>query len=279
MLYSYQKATSDMPSPGKVIPRYLKILPTIVSSLGLAMVASVVWPMASYNLSQVLNQSEDRNNLLSPIIYESFASESQPKFEEELTLIGEIDYTRASNWFTFSPTDSGVNALPGQSEFINLNEMPTPTYRPKGSKVIPPKPEPENEYQLAIPSLGIKTAIVRANTDDLTKSLVQYRQTSYPGELGAPVIFGHSTLPQFFRATNYLSIFSTLPTMKLGDDIFVDYAGVKYTYRVNKMYEVKPNEVWVLKQDYSNKSLKLITCVPPGTKLRRLVVEAELIKS
>ena len=76
-----------------------------------------------------------------------------------------------------------------------------------------------------------------------------------------------------------MTIFSTLPNLKLGADIFVDYAGVKYTYRVSKMYEVKPNEFWVLKQDYNKKILKLITCVPPGTKLRRLVIEAELIKT
>ena len=86
-------------------------------------------------------------------------------------------------------------------------------------------------------------------------------------------------LRQFFNPKNYLTIFSTLPSLKIGADIFVDYAGVKYTYRVSKMYEVKPNEFWVLKQDYNNKILKLITCVPPGTKLRRLVVEAELIKT
>jgi len=270
MLYSYQKATSEIPSPGKIIPRYLRILPTLISSLGLGLVASVIWPMASYNLSQTLNQGVDRNDLLSPIIYESFASENENTAKNEPTLIAEVDYTRASNWFSFSPTDSSAT-IPGQSEFINLNQRPP--------EAVVDKPITQQEYQLAIPSLGIKEAVVRADTDDLTKSLIQYQQTAYPGEFGAPVIFGHSTLPQFFKPTNYLSIFSTLPTMKLGDDIFIDYAGVKYTYRVSKMFEVKPNDIWVLKQDYSQKTLKLITCVPPGTKLRRLVIEAELIKS
>lgn len=270
MLYSYQKATSETPSPGKVIPRYLRMLPTLVSSLGLGMVASVVWPMASYNLSLKMNEGGGQNNLLSPIIYESFASENNSNFENEPTLIADIDYTKASNWFTFSPVDSGSKPFSGQSQFIDLNGQPT---------VLTERPVSQEQYNLAIPSLGIKEAIVKANTDDLTKSLIQYRQTAYPGEAGAPVIFGHSTLPQFFNPKNYLTIFSTLPNLKIGADIFVDYAGVKYTYRVSKMYEVKPNEFWVLKQDYSNKTLKLITCVPPGTKLRRLVVEAELIKS
>lgn len=270
MLYSYQKATSETPSPGKVIPRYLRILPTLVSSLGLGLVASVVWPMASYNLTLKFNSDTNRNNLLSPIIYESYASEGDPETGSGPTLIADVDYTKASNWFTFSPSDGVKSPLSGQSQFIDLNGQPS---------VNSDRPVSEEEYLLAIPSLGIKGATVKANTDDLTKSLIQYQQTAFPGEPGAPVIFGHSTLPQFFNQTNYLTIFSTLPSIKLGDDIFVDYAGVKYTYRVSKMYEVKPNEFWVLRQDYSQKTLKLITCVPPGTKLRRLVVEAELIKS
>ncbi len=270
MLYSYQKATKEVPSPGKIIPRYLRILPTLVSSLGLGLVASVVWPMASYNLSLRFKDNGNRSNLLSPIIYESFANEGANSTTNEPTLIGDIDYTKASNWFTFSPTDASNGSLPGQSQFIDLNGQPS---------LLTQKPVQETEYQLSIPSLGIKAATVKANSDDLTKSLIQYQQTAFPGEAGAPVIFGHSTLPQFFNPNNYLTIFSTLPTIKLGDDIFVDYAGVKYTYRVNNLYEVKPSEFWVLKQDFTRKTLKLITCVPPGTKLRRLVVEAELIKS
>ncbi|MBI2326105.1 sortase [Candidatus Collierbacteria bacterium] len=269
MLYSYQKATPDMPSPGKLIPRYLRILPTLVSSIGLGLVASVVWPMVSYNLSLKLNSGSSKNTLLSPIIYESFASEVNTNTNEP-TLIADVDYTKASNWFTFSPADGAAPPPVGQSQFIDLNGQPS---------TLTQQPIKEEEYRLAIPSLGIKEAIVKANIDDLAKSLIQYQQTAFPGEVGAPVIFGHSTLPQFFNPENYLTIFSTLPTIKIGADIFVDYAGVKYTYRVSSMYEVKPTEFWVLKQDYTKKIMKLITCVPPGTKLRRLVVEAELIKS
>lgn len=258
-----------MPSPGKLIPRYLRILPTLVSSIGLGLVASVIWPMVSYNLSLKLNSGSNKNNLLSPIIYESFASEANANTSEP-TLIADVDYTKASNWFTFSPADGVTTPPTSQSQFINLDGQ---------SKTLTPQPTKEAEYRLTIPSLGIKEAIVKANTDDLAKSLIQYQQTAFPGEAGAPVIFGHSTLPQFFNPENYLTIFSTLPTVKIGADIFVDYAGVKYTYRISNMYEVKPTEFWVLKQDYTKKIMKLITCVPPGTKLRRLVVEAELIKS
>jgi len=271
MLYSYQKATDQVPSPGKTIPRHLRILPTLISSLGLGMVASVVWPIGSYQLAVLLSRQEVSSSLLSPITYEAFGSETGGQSDSGPTLVADIDYTKASNWFTFSPVDGQPPVIPGrESQFIDLTGE-------SGSR-LPPETIAD-EYILAIPSLGIKQAKVRSDTDDLSKSLIQYQKTSFPGEAGAPVIFGHSTLPQFFNAGNYLTIFSTLPTIKIGADIFIDYAGVKYIYRVSRMYEVKPNDVWVLKQDYNQKTLKLITCVPPGTKLRRLVVEAELIKT
>lgn len=267
MLYSYVKATDKTPSPGKLVPRYIRILPTIISSLGLGLVASVLWPVGSYQLSVLTNKDVPRSGLISPVVYESYASEGE-EVDSGPELIADVDYTKASNWFTFSPL-SGETALPGQSGFIDLNALDPST---STAPVI------ASEYLLAIPSLGINEATVKANIDDLSKSLIQYFNTALPGEPGSPVIFGHSTLPQFFNPKNYLSIFSTLPNIKVGADIFVDYAGVKYTYRVSKKYEVKPNEIWVLRQDYNSKTLKLITCVPPGTKLRRLVVEAEIIK-
>jgi|CXWL01.1.fsa_nt_gi LPXTG-site transpeptidase (sortase) family protein len=272
MLYSYQKATDQIPSPGKVIPDHLKVLPTLVSAIGLGLVASVAWPIASYQFSLLLNRTQSKSSLLSPISYESFASEPDGSEKNKPVLVSDLDYTKASNWFTFQPSEPPpVPVFESQSTLLQLDS--TPSASPLVQQLQ------QWEYSLAIPSLGIPKATVRADTDDLTKSLIQYKQTSFPGQAGAPVIFGHSTLPQFFNANNYLTIFSTLPTIKVGADIFIDYAGVKYTYRVDSLYEVEPNEIWVLGQDYNQKVLKLITCVPPGTKLRRLVVEARLIKS
>lgn len=272
MLYSYQKATNRHPSPGKVIPRYLRLLPTIVSALGLGLVAFVAWPVANYQLSLALNKNVKNSSLLlNPVTYESFAREDDAESANAPTLIADIDYTKASNWFTFLPSEIPSQSG-GGSQFLNLSDVIQTD--PSSPRQLAPQ-----EYSLAIPSLGIKQAVVKVNTDDLTKSLIQYRQTALPGSPGAPIIFGHSTLPQFFNPVNYLTVFSTLPTIKTGADIFVDYSGVQYTYRVSKTYEVKPNDVWILRQDYNQKLLKLVTCVPPGTKLRRLVVEAQLIKS
>lgn len=134
-----------------------------------------------------------------------------------------------------------------------------------------------DSFSLSIPSLKIKHADVSLVSEDLSASLVHWKGTAIPGLEGKSVIFGHSVLPQFFDPKNYMTIFSTLHRMDLGDMIFVDYDGITYQYQVVDMFEVQPTEVSVLDQDYTDSYLTLITCTPPGTYLRRLVVQSRLI--
>jgi sortase A len=133
-------------------------------------------------------------------------------------------------------------------------------------------------YTLSIPKLGITSATVALGGDDLSKSLIQYPGTALPGRLGNAVVFGHSILPQFFDPKNYMSIFSTLPTIKKGDAITANYDGVTYNYVVDTMFEVKPDQLEVLNQETSDSYMTLVTCVPPGHPLRpkRLVVRAKI---
>lgn len=134
-------------------------------------------------------------------------------------------------------------------------------------------------YNLSIPKLKIKDAIVGIGEEDLSKNLIQYPGTALPGKKGNAVIFGHSVLPIFFNPKDYISIFSTLPTLKIGDDILVNYDSVLYKYRVESMFEVYPTDIQVLQQDNSDSFLTLVTCVPPGDprKAKRLIVRARVV--
>jgi sortase A len=111
---------------------------------------------------------------------------------------------------------------------------------------------------------------------DLKKSLIQYPQTALPGQLGNAVVFGHSVLPQFFNPKSYLTIFSTLYKLKQGDEIIINFDKSTYKYIIEEMYEIQPTDFSVLEQRFDNKNLTLITCSPPGTYLRRLVIKAQL---
>lgn len=134
------------------------------------------------------------------------------------------------------------------------------------------------KYYLSIPKLGIENATVFEGGEDLSEGLIQYPGTAKPGKIGNTVIFGHSVLPVFFNAKNYLTIFSTIPKLSTGDEIFVNIADVVYKYQVKDMFEVEPDNLEILDQRANDSYLSLITCVPPGHPLkpRRLVVRALL---
>jgi hypothetical protein len=110
MLYSYQKATAKNPHPGRKIPLYLKTVPTIISALGLCILATVAYPVVSYQFKDLKIFNQDKGGLLSPVFYESKANSDQ-----ETKILGDLDYTKASSWF------------PGNSQFF-----PARLDRPEG---------------------------------------------------------------------------------------------------------------------------------------------------
>ncbi|MBI4057887.1 sortase [Candidatus Microgenomates bacterium] len=159
-----------------------------------------------------------------------------------------VNLTRASNWFVGTPS-------------LTLGEV---------SSSI-------KYYTISIPKLKIKQATVEIGGEDLSRNLIQYQGTALPGRIGNSLILGHSVLPQFFNPKNYLTIFSNLPKLKKGDEIVVEYDGITYRYSVSDMFEVEPSNLSVLEQNGDRPQLTLVTCVPPGTYLRRLVVKADLV--
>lgn len=245
-LYTYQKQLPPDPVPQPSPPPQSKLhlgftfelFPTLISVVGLSLIVSVLWPILSYEFSDKSLANTTSTGLLVPLVS---ASES-----DQPTVIGQVDYTKASNWF---PTGQKLN-------HIDLSRPIT--------------------YSLSIPKLRIQNATVKIGSENLDESLAQYPGTALPGQLGSPVVFGHSILPQFYNPKNYISIFSLLPTLEKGDQIIVQYDNITYTYLVSDKLEVYPDNVSVLEQHYDQKLLKLITCVPPGLKTKRLVVTASL---
>lgn len=196
------------------------------------------------------------SSVLLPIAsYESFSNQKYPDLvspiSEEVPKVRleEVDYTRASNWFV-----GGTDRPDFSSSSVS-------------------------HYLISIPKLEIENATVSMGGEDLSENIIQYPGTAFPGKKGNSVIFGHSILPQFYSPEDYLSIFSTLPTLEEGDKILIDYDGVSYQYRVEDMFEVLPTDIQVLEQDYSDSFLTLVTCVPPGhpMKPKRLIVRARVI--
>ena len=134
-------------------------------------------------------------------------------------------------------------------------------------------------YTISIPKLKIQNATVAIGGEELAEHLIQYPGTALPGKNGNAVIFGHSILPIFYNPKDYLSIFSLLPTLAVGDEIEINYDGITYKYEIESAFEVSPTDIQVLDQNKSDSFLTLVTCVPPGDprKPRRLVVRARIV--
>lgn len=147
----------------------------------------------------------------------------------------------------------------------------------KKSNLLQIKKLPTREYSLSIPKLNISQARVIVDGEELDKGLVHYLPKSQPGEIGNVVILGHSTLPQLYNPKDYKTIFSYLPSLNMGDRVIVHYLGVDYEYEVSEMFVVKPEETWVLEDKNEEPLITLITCVPPGTYWKRLIVRAKLV--
>lgn len=107
---------------------------------------------------------------------------------------------------------------------------------------------------------------------NLETGLVHIDGTAKPGQKGTVAIFGHSSHYPWAKG-KYKTVFAPILKAKTGQTIQVSNEGVIYTYKVTKTYDINPDQMSVLNS--GNESvLKLITCTPLGTSLRRHVVEA-----
>lgn len=252
------------------IPQFVKVgaaaIPLILIGIGIILAGTAAWPIISQMLpkdgkevAELLSplstsQLADSSNLVfakSNIIDEN--EEKKPVLDEPIILDYNLDYTDLSNWF--DEQSAGFAEVEYKVE----------------------------EYRLDIPAVNLSNAMVRVGGTDLNKSLIQYPGTALPGEPGAPVIFGHSVLRQFYNPSEknsrrYSSVFSKIMTLKNGDKIYLTYNNIKYTYQVQSNTEVQPTDTFILAQRYDARQLKLVTCVPEGTVLRRGIVIAQLIK-
>ncbi len=141
---------------------------------------------------------------------------------------------------------------------------------------------PEGE-RLIIPKIEVDAPIVWIESEDeeeiqsyLQNGVGHYPGTSFPGEVGNCVITGHSS-NYWWDAGEYNYVFALLDNLVVGDQVIIYYKQKKYIYEVSEIKKVSPENIEVL-EPTSEPSLTLITCWPPGTNWRRLIVRAKQIQ-
>lgn len=226
---------------------YLKIGGLISIGIGLSFIVFFFFPLISYYV--YLSSAFAEGNFEAPIP-NRLVLRSNLEFRGLIAQgVSSIttDYTDARNWF--------------------------PKVSPEG-----PEGKRIESYGLSIPKLDIENAIVSTTNFDLSKNLVQYFTTSTdPTKNGTSVIYGHSTLPQLFKKGNYKTIFANLHKLKVGDEFLIHKGGADFKYRVFSISVTERDDANIFSQSFDNSYITLVTCTPPGTVWKRLVVRASLV--
>jgi LPXTG-site transpeptidase (sortase) family protein len=171
--------------------------------------------------------------------------------------------------------------------------LPTPTIVSVTSSVLEPTPTPSrivdsDEFNINIPKIGANTKI-QANVSPYSKDeymkvlknniVAHSNESSLPGSgKGTAVyLFAHSSQQGVLDARDN-SVFYLLGELKEGDDVFINYKGKVFTYRVYMEKIIKSKETdYLTYTDKDKEILVLQTCWPIGTNWQRLLVFAERI--
>lgn len=133
---------------------------------------------------------------------------------------------------------------------------------------------------LRIPRLGAdyKYAIVEGvGPEELRKGPGHFPGTALPGQIGNFVISGHRT--------TYAAPFNKIDELRRGDEIVVDAAEARYTYRVDRKEVVEPTDLTVIdpvpghpSRRPSKAMITMTTCHPEYSARQRLIVYGVLAK-
>lgn len=135
---------------------------------------------------------------------------------------------------------------------------------------------PYSEFKMTVPRLNIKNETVYVESNDLSQGLIQLPGSALPGEKGNVFISGHSAISPLLGVK--FAPFARLVDLKKGDEIFVEAADIKFTYKVVDIKVVDPSDLSVIAPpDTLGRYISLMTCVPPGLNLKRLIVLGKMI--
>ena len=152
----------------------------------------------------------------------------------------------------------------------------------RNGRNVPETVEPVNkDFSIQINKLGANAPIVvdvdatdsQVYQRALTRGVAHARGTGLPGEGKNIFLFAHSSAT-YLLATRYNSIFYLLHKLEIGDEIEIWYKEQHYSYHVKALNYVPSTSTSYLGNGNSE-TLSLMTCWPPGTTLKRLIVIAD----
>jgi len=161
---------------------------------------------------------------------------------------------------------------------------------PNTNVVAEPIISPANLKKILIPRLGTDAEIILAPADlsgskndwvesQLDKGIVQYPNGITDLKRQNLVLFGHSS--SLHPQAKYAFVWVKLDQLKIGDEIvLISDKEERINYKVTENPRtVSAEEIEVVKVDKAAGIITLVTCWPPGTTSKRMVVVGELVEN
>lgn len=225
--------------------KFAKFVSLFILAIGIIIVAYIFFPLISYQIyfastfaGKEIAAPIPKTMVMNNSTVASLINSASTNF------FSGVDYSNAENWF------------------------PNIKFQKQTQKV--------EIYSLSIPRINVNNAEVSTLDTNLEKHLVNYGGTAVPPNKGTAVIFGHSTLPQLYNPKDYKTILANAHKLIVGDQIMVNIANISYNYKVVSILIVDPSDASIFEQNYNDSYLALITCTPPGTIWKRLIIRAKL---
>jgi LPXTG-site transpeptidase (sortase) family protein len=175
-----------------------------------------------------------------------------------------------------APESASPTAVPAVDNQLPSTPAPAATPEQSAGVNLPDNTLSYTNLAISVPvhwDVAFKDQEINKN---LETGIVHLDGTPHPGQEGLSVLFGHSSYYPWAKG-NYKTVFAPLLNGKVGDTFDLSYQNTTYTYKVVKTYEVKAEELSILNSSTNLRGVRLVTCTPLGTSLRRFVVEANQI--
>lgn len=137
----------------------------------------------------------------------------------------------------------------------------------------------DKNFSIIIPKIGANEKII-SNVNPLNESEYQKalkngvahaKGTSFPDGKGNVFLFAHSS-GNFYENSRMNTVFFLLNKLEKGDKFSIVYKNKIYDYKVSNKKIVADDEVEYLKNNKNEEIVTLMTCWPPGTSYKRLLI-------
>ncbi|MFH1366499.1 MAG: sortase [Patescibacteria group bacterium] len=159
---------------------------------------------------------------------------------------------------------------------------------PNTNVVVEPKISPATLKKILIPGIGTDADIILAPADlsgsknDWVESQLDYGIVQYPNGIEDLkkqnlVFFGHSS--SIHPNAKYALVWVKLDKLKIGDEIvLINDKEERINYKVTEEPKtIRADETEIVKVDKGEGLITLVTCWPPGTTQKRMIVVGQMV--